>query len=470
MISENRAKKAKANQDHGRYREIYQKALKLAIPMMIQGGIANAVILVDNLMAGSLGTESITGISISSQLLFVFNLAVFGGLSGPGIYGAQYYGRRDKDGFAQVFRLKIWIALIITLAGLIIFFYKGDFLIRLYLTSTEGNIDKQATLQYGLDYLNIMLAGLVPFSLVQVYAQSFREMNKSLPPMAAGIISVIVDVVFNYLLIYGKLGFPQMGVKGAALATVLARIVELLSILAVKRFTDKFVFMKGIYRSFSVSASIVKTIIPKGLPIFINEFLWSAGLAALIQCYSRRGLAVVAGLNISNVLCNLFNVVFVNLGAAVGIIEGQFLGASDFERAKDSAEKLTWFCGGICIILAIILIGLSPFFPRAYNTSSEVRQLAAWFIVITAVFFPVQGILNAQYFIIRSGGKTIITFVFDSVFSWFVSVPLAYILCCYSSLPILMIVTLIQTADLFKVFIGFILLKKGVWITNLVAK
>ena len=115
-------------------KEIYKKALRLAIPMMIQSGIANAVVLVDNLMVGSLGTESISGVSIAGQLLFVFNLAVFGGLSGPAIYGAQYYGNGDKEGFQQVFRLKLWIGMIVTLGGILVFLTKGDALIRLYLT------------------------------------------------------------------------------------------------------------------------------------------------------------------------------------------------------------------------------------------------------------------------------------------------------------------------------------------------
>ena len=191
-------------------------------------------------------------------------------------------------------------------------------------------------------------------------------------------------------------------------------------------------------------------------------------MAALTQCYSTRGLEVVAGLNISNAICNLLNVVFVALGSAVGILIGQTLGASEYERAKKDSFSLMWFTGGVCLLLAAILISVSGVFPKAYDTTQEVRNYGRWFITITAAFFPVQGFLNALYFTLRSGGKTMITFLFDSVFTWCVPLPTALILCHFTSLPILGIYAIVQAADILKVVIGYILIQKGVWISNLV--
>ena len=450
---------------------LYKRALLLAVPMMIQSGISSAVVLVDNLMVGSLGTESISGVSIAGQLLFVFNLSIFGGLSGPGIYGTQYYGNGDKEGFRQVFRLKLWIAMLCTLLGFIIFIFGGEFLIRLYLTGSGGAFDPDLTLKQGLDYLHIMMAGFIPFALAQVYAGSFREINESVLPMAAGLLSVAVDILFNYLLIYGKFGFPRLEVKGAALATVLARVVEFLVIAGARRLKIRqYPFLEGVYATILIPIrnSKMREIIRKGIPIFINEFLWAGGMAALTQCYSVKGLAVVAAFNIANVICNLLNVIYVNLGVAIGIIEGQYLGASQFEEAQDSAQKLTWFTGAFCLILTLALILISGIFPRAYNTTADVRNLAMKFIIITAAFMPVQGLLNSLYFIVRSGGKTLITFLFDSVFTWLVQIPLAFVLCNYSGLSILTALIIVQAADILKVAIGYVLVKRGVWITNLV--
>ena len=450
-----------------RERSVYKKALTLAVPMMIQNGITNAVSLVDNLIVGSLGTESLTAVSIVGQLIFVFFLAVFGGLSGPGIYGAQYFGQGNKKGFQNVFRLKLWITAVIVLVGMTVFVAGGEQLIGLYLHGSSQGMDAAGTLEQGRDYLHIMLFGLIPFAFTQIYAGSLREMGESMKPMVAGIVSVFVDIIFNYLLIYGKFGFPRLEVQGAAIATVMARFVEMLVVVVWTHASiRRYEFLRGIYSTILLPLHEAKIMIMKGFPIFLNEFLWAGGMAALTQCYSMKGLQVIAGLNISNAICNLLNVVFVAMGNAVGIIIGQHLGASEFE--KRSAGKIQWFTAGLCLILTVILAACSMVFPSLYDTTEEVRHLGQWFIIITAVFFPIQGVLNVFYFTLRSGGKTVITFLFDSVFTWVVSVSLAFALCSYTALPVLAVYALVQSADLVKVVAGHILVKKGVWITNLV--
>ena len=450
---------------------IYKKALYLAVPMMIQNGITNAVSLVDNLMVGSLGTEKMTAVSIAGHLFFVFFLAVFGGLSGPGIYSAQYFGQGNKEGYQKIFRLKVWITALLTVVGVIVFLVGGEWLIGLYLKGSGGNLDAGLTLESALSYLHIMLIGLVPFAITQIYAGSLREMGESMKPMLAGLVSVVVDIVFNYFLIYGKFGFPRLEVKGAAIATVMARFAEMFVVIIWTHVEiEKYSFLKNVYRTLRISLQEMMPVIIKGLPIFFNEFLWAGGMAVLTQCYSMKGLEVIAGLNISNAICNLLNVVFIAMGNAVGIIMGQFLGASKFEEAKKNANKLMWFTAMLCVGLTVILIILSGVFPRAYNTTDEIRNLGRWFIIITAAFFPLQGFLNVLYFTLRSGGKTVITFLFDSVFTWVVSVSLAFILCRFTALPVLIVYLFVQCADIIKVCVGYVLVRKGIWVTNLVTQ
>lgn len=450
-------------------RDVYKKALLLAVPMMIQNGITNAVGLVDNVMVGSLGTESMTAVSIVVQLIFVFNLSVFGGLSGPGIYGAQYYGQGNQEGVRNVFRIKLWIGAFCMLVGTLVFATLDTALIGLYLHGNDAGIDSALTVTYAKQYLQIMIFNIFPFVITQVYAGSLRETGESFKPMIAGVCSVIVDIVLNYILIYGKFGFPRLEVRGAAVATVAARVVEMAIIIiwahAQKR---KHTFLQGVYRTLKVPVSMVKEILKKSIPIYFNEFLWAGGIAALTQCYSLRGLSVVAGMNISNALCNLLNVVFVAMGNAVGILSGQLLGAGKYKEAKANSMSLMWFTGGLCVLLTIMLVSISGVFPLLYDTSDEVRKLGGSFIVITALFFPVQGCLNALYFTLRSGGKTFVTFLFDSVYSWVVTVPIAWLLCNLTSLPILTIYAIVQSADIIKLLVGYVLIQKGIWITNLV--
>lgn len=448
---------------------IYRRAMALAVPMMIQNGITNMVGLVDSVMVGSLGTEAMTAVSIIGQLIFVFNLGIFGGISGPGIYAAQFYGQGNTEGFRSAFRMKRFICLFFLIVGVLAFVFGDEFLIGLYLKGESESIDAALTMQTAQEYLKIMLFGLLPFVITQIYASSLRESGDSIKPMTAGIVSVVVDIVFNYLLIFGKFGFPELGVKGAAIATVLARIVEMLVVVIWSNIRkDKHEFLQGLYKTFLVPKELSIKMLKKGFPIFFNEFLWAGGLAVLTQTYSIRGLEIVAGLNISNALCNLLNVVFVALGNAVGILIGQTLGAGEYDRAKKDSFGLMKFTGGICLILTAALISVSHIFPMVYDTTDEVRSLGSSFIIITAVYFPVQGYLNAMYFTLRSGGKTFITFLFDSVFTWVFTVPLAVILCNFTSLPILAVYAVVNSADIIKVMIGYILIRKGIWISSIV--
>ena len=449
-------------------RQILKKALILAVPMMIQNGITNAVGLVDHIMVGSLGTEAMTAVSIVGQLLFVYSLALFGGLSGPGIYTAQFYGQGNTEGVRASTRMKAIIAAVCTAVGISVLLLGETPLINLYLHGESADIDAALTLAHAKDYLRIMLLGLPAMAVTNIYSSSLRETGDSVKPMAAGIVSVVADILFNYLLIYGSLGFPQLGVKGAATASVIARYLEMLTILIwVYARRRNHPFIHGLWKTLRVPRDIRRRILIKSIPIFLNEFLWAAAVAAITQCFSTRGLEVVAGINISNVLCNLLNVVFISLGSAVGILVGQLLGAGEFERAKKESFTLTWFSTLLCAGLTGVLIALSGAFPRLYSTTDEVRELASSFIVITALFFPVQGALNVIYFTLRSGGRTLVTLGFDSVFSWGIPLPLSLILCLFTDLPILTVYTIVQATDILKIIIGALMIRKGIWITNL---
>lgn len=451
-------------------KSIYKRVLYIAIPMMLQSGITNAVGLVDNLMVGSLGTETMTAVSIVGQLMFVFNLAIFGGLSGPAIFGAQYYGQGNKEGFRNIFRLKVWIALGITLLGIAVFLLGNHHLIELYLQGSDDGFDKALTISSALKYMYIMLWGLLPFAVTQIYSGSLRESGESISPMVAGIVSVVVDIVLNYLLIFGKLGLPKMGVAGAALATAIARFAEMAVVVLWTHLGSKNEYMKKLYKTLKIPMRKMKNIIIKSLPIFLNEFLWAAGMAALTQCYSMRGLTIVAALNICNSINNLVNVVIISTGHSVGIVIGQLLGASEFDTARKYSLKLMRFAAIMCTFVGLILVALSFVIPRFFNTTDEVRHLGQMFIIITACYYPLQAYLNALYFTLRAGGKTVITFLFDSVYTWVIPVTVAFCLCKFSPLTIVWIYVIVLGLDFIKTSIGYVLIRSGIWVNNLVTE
>ena len=345
-------------------RKFYAMVLGVAVPIMVQNGITNFVSLLDNIMVGRVGTEQMSGIAIVNQLLLVFNLAIFGAISGAGIFGAQFYGCRNHKGVQQTFRFKLYICAVLLLAGIALLLVKGDSLILLYLHGEENQAALNATLGYGREYLLVMLTGLLPFAIEEIYSSTLRECGETKLPMTAGIIAVCVNLIFNYLLIYGKFGFPELGVVGAAVATVLSRYVQAVVVIVwTHTHTSRMPFAEGAYRELRIPAQLTENIMKKGMPLMLNEILWAAGIAILNQCYSMRGLEAVAAINISGVISNLFNVVFMAMGSAISIIVGQLLGAGKMEEAKDTDTKLIAFSVLSCFVMGGIMLLLSPLFP-----------------------------------------------------------------------------------------------------------
>ena len=447
----------------------YMMVLGIAVPIMIQNGITNFVNLLDNIMVGRLGTEQMSGVSIVNQLMFVYNICIFGGVSGAGIFTAQYFGQKDDEGIRYTFRFKLWITMALTIGAILLFVFFDDTLISLYLKGNSDGGDLLATLAYGKQYLRVMVFSLPAFMVLQVYASTLRECGETVVPMKAGMTAVFVNLVFNYFLIYGKFGFPELGVVGAAVATTMSRYIEVaIVILWTHKHSEIHTFVNRLYSTMTLPFATAKKIFIKGMPLIVNEALWSAGMAMLTQCYSVRGLNVVAGLNIANTVNNVFNVVFLALGNSVAIVVGQLLGAGKMEEARDKDNKMIAFSVMSCVGVAVVMICLSPVFPLLYNTTDAVRHQATAFMIAQAIFMPQAAFIHATYFTLRSGGKTIVTFFFDCVFLWVVNVPVVFLLSRFTGMQAHYIYVCCQIADWIKCVIGFILVKKGVWIENIV--
>lgn len=448
-------------------KDFYKHVLAVAIPIAIQNGITNLVGMLDNIMIGRVGTLPMSGVSVVNQLLFVFYLCIFGGLSGIGIFTAQFYGGGDEKGVRYTFRFKVLTSLLLSAAGILVFLAAGPKLISLYLTADEAGEAASLILAHGEGYLGVMLFGLVPFALSQAYAGTLRECGETIVPMAASITAVFVNLVFNYILIFGKFGAPAMGVLGAAVATVISRVVELLVVLLyVHTHGEKHPFIRGAFRSFHIPGKLVRQMILRGTPLLLNETLWAGGMAALSACYASLSVEVIPAQNIASTIANVFNISFIAMGSAIAIILGQELGAGK-PTVREDADRLTVFSVIICVVAGGLLALCAPFFPRIYNTEESVRSLATGVILLQSLFLPLYGFANAEYFILRSGGKTFITFLFDSCFVWAVSVPGAFALVHFTGLPFLGVYTIVNLFDLIKCTIGFIMVKRGIWVNNL---
>ena len=451
-------------------RAFYKTLITVALPIMLQNGITELVSLLDNVMIGHTGTEEYNAVVIVNQLVFVYMVCVFGALAGAGIFSAQFYGNRDDEGVRNAFRFKLYAAGAVVLVGALVFGFGGEQLISLYLHDANDGADLALVTQYGLEYLHIIMICMIPHALSMVYASTLRETGKTVPPMIAGSVALLVNLAGNYLLIFGNLGFPEMGVRGAALATAFARFVEF-GILLVYTHANKKKnpFAKGLYRTLLVPRALIGQITVKGLPLLFNEVLWSSGMAVLAQCYSVRGSAAVGAYGITSTMSNMFGIAMMALGNAVAIIVGQKLGSGDIEGAKLADSRLIFTSTAACAVIGGTMALTAPLFPQMFSEVSEQsRELAVDMIRIAGLMLPCNAFAHSTYFTLRSGGRSLFVFAFDSGFMWLICVPVAFILGHLTSIPLVPMYAIVLSLELIKCVLGFFFVKSGFWAKNLI--
>ena len=459
----------------------YRSVLIILLPLVVQQGITSAVNLLDNLMVGSLGEESLSAVSVVNQILMVFNLTIFGGLSGVSIFGAQFAGKGDLDGMRQSFRAKMYFGIIAVVIGIALLWGFDATFIGIFLEGEADAARRALALSEALDYLHIMLFGLCPFMLVQVYAGSMREMGKTVATMVGSVIAILTNLVLNFLLIFPVremsvfgLTFTMwgagMGVRGAALATVIARFVEMFFVLIYAHaHQHRYTFLNGAYRSGHVSMNLLKKIAVTGTPLMLNEVFWSLGMTFINQCYSTRGMTALAALNITSTAWNLFCIIMFAMGNAVSIMVGQCLGQGDPKAARDTDNKLIFITIVSHIALGGMLAAMAGIIPNWFAVTDEAKHLASQTLVIAGLSLPIHAFLHATYFTIRSGGKTFITFLFDSVYTWCVPAVLAFVLSRYTGASVVTMYFCIQFIDVAKLIIGLFMLRSDFWANDLTA-
>ena len=450
-------------------RAFYRVLLAIVVPVIIQNGISNFVNLLDNLMVGALGDAQMSGVSIANQLIFIFNLTIFGGLAGPGIFGAQFYGAGDIAGLRNTFRIKLLESLALLALAFVALIGFNEPLISIFLQGDGDPAMAQAMLRDSQNYLAVMLFGLPAFALTQCYAGTLREMGETRLPMVASVTAVVTNALFNYLLIFGKLGLPRLEVVGAALATVISRYVELGIVMV---FTHKnharFSFIEGAFKNLRVPAVLTRKVLRMGAPLLVNELLWSIGVSTLTAAYSLCGLTVVSALSITFTIANLFNSVYFSMGTAVSVMIGQDLGAGDFERAKGDVWRLMAFAVAVAATMGLLLTLAAPLIPQAYSgVTEDVRQTAMRLLTVTACAMPLYAYAHCSYFTLRSGGKTVITFLFDSGYTWVISVPLALLMVRVVQADVIVCYAAVEGANLIKCILGYCFIRSGSWIQNL---
>ena len=434
--------------------------LSIALPMMIQNTFTNLIGLVNNITVGRLGTEQLAGVAVANQLVSIYIMCIWGVMSGAEIFGAQFHGKNDMENLRNTFRFMILTGVTVALIAAVLFLSFGEQFVKLYIYSDSEGSDTVMALREGTRYLRMLVISFLSLALNMGYTSILRVNEQNTVPMFSSIAGVLSCLAVNFLLI------PKIGMIGAALATISSRVLEaLINIIWCHTHTDRLQFIKGAFRILRVPKELAKQIFITGLPLTMNETIWQIGVATITQCYSYRGLSTVAAVNIASTVQFLTSVSIFALGAAVGVVMGNLLGSGDRKGAEEASRQLLGFSVVVGIGVAVLLLILCPFVPVLYpNLSSEVHFIAKWLIWGEAFNAVLNSFYNAAYYIIRSGGKTVTTFIFDSGFIWGVSVVAAVVIAYFTTIPIIPFYWIEKALDILKCIIVYILVKKGSWI------
>ena len=448
----------------------YSNIFKVALPIIIQGTIDNLISILDNIMISVLGTKHMVAVAISNQVLLLPFFCFLGVTVGAGVLGSQYFGKKDYDNFKNILRIKILFVLIIYFLMHILLSFYGSDILTLYLKYGNNEIQTNTDiLAYANEYLKYLLWGQIPLALSFCYSTTLRETFHTLIPMGASLIALSINFILNYLLINGNLGFPALGIKGAAIGTIVARSCYLLMmILWIHMNKSKVTYICNLFDNISISFELIKKTIITSFPLMLNEILWLFAIFLQTICYSTKGFEVISALSINNSIVNLFDVINFSLGGTVSIITGKLLGANHIYKGKITAYRIILLSVFIDILVSITFYFVSPLILRIYNLDINVYNLVSKLIFISVIFLPISGFLHLTYFTLRTGGNVIITFLFDSIFATFIVVPITFLLCNFTSYDVVKIAIWINIVHLIRAIIGYNLLRHFNWAKRLV--
>ncbi len=439
--------------------DFIRRVLKLAIPIVLQQMITALILLLEHLKVGQLGELALSAVAISNRYNMIGLFAINGVAVATGVYIAQFYGAGREDRVKESYRFGLLVslamALFIAVPGVLFPDRIGLFFVK-----------DAAIVEPISDYLPIAVLAYIP----QVYSlntqNAMRTLGETRIPLLIGTITVISNAFLNFILIFGYLGLPALGVKGAAIGNFLARIIELLATrLAVAK--RPFAFAGPLRFLFKVPGTVASAILEKAAPLVLNEIGFAAGMALLLKFYGTRGKDVIASMTIMTTTSELFFVLFSGLSVATTIVVGQPLGANDLEKARSNAYRLYKLGILLALVFSAMMFLCSYFIPHFYDVSDLVKEQASFFLKMYSVFYIVYTINGMSYHILRAGGDMRLTMILDSGFLWIINLPVVALCAYLTAWPIYLIFFFGQMTDFFKCFLSAHILAKETWVKNL---
>lgn len=437
----------------------YKEITGIAVPIMAQQFVTSFVNLIDNVMVGGLGQAALTSVTVANRFYMIASSLLFGLCGAAGIYISQNYGAGKHDRCQKLFNINLTWNIVLMALFMSVLFVAPEWTLRLFSKTPE-------IINLGMDYLEYVKYTYIPFGITMAITMAMRAVGLNKIQLKVGTLAVVTNTVLNYIFIYGKLGAPAMGVKGAALATLIARLVEMIIYLVVlARKTHYFhLDLPGLVK---LDFGMMKGIVGKAIPLTANEMLFSLGVTLVFKSYMRIDEMLVAAISVVDTVMNLAFIVFGGLSSAVAIFVGGKLGAGKLDEARDDAKRIIVFGMMIAAVLGSIMFFVAPYIHHLYSLNADAIDALAKMIRVKSILLPIYVINVCTFFILRAGGDTWSTLLFDSVFLWFGQVLISTVLSIYAPIGLVTLYILIESLDLAKMFFAFALLKKGKWVRNL---
>ncbi|KNZ42928.1 MATE family efflux transporter [Acetobacterium bakii] len=441
----------------------YKNLITIGIPIAMQQLVGTALNMIDTVMIGSLREEAIAAVSIANRWFFLYVVCLFGIYSGMSIFTSQYWGVCDIKNIRRILGMALTIGMAVGSFFCLVAVFFPVQLMSLF-------IQDPIVIQYGVEYLQII--GITYFLSAVSFAFTYvsRSVHRTKIPMVASVVALSINTCFNYLLIYGKFGFPELGVQGAALATVLSRIIEIVLML--------FFIYKG-PRQHPLAASVkelvdwdfkrLKEILKKGVPVFVNDSLWALGNTVFYIAFGYLGAASIAAIQIAFILSDGFWAFFIGVGSASSVIVGNEIGRNQFDLAWKLSLRLIKISCVLSIIATVFMILLMKPIGALYNITPETKILLERSIFVIAIYLLPRNInylLNVG--ILRSGGDSKYAMLLDVIMVWGIAVPLAFISVLVWKLPIYWVIAIVYAQELIKILFLIHRYQTKKWLKNII--
>lgn len=445
----------------------YKEVLAIGLPIMAQSLIQNMVSLIDNFMVSGLGDVKMSGVNIAGQILFVFMVLTNAICASGGIFLTQYFGANEKRGMKQALCFKVVIAG----AAFFIYILVSMILPRQVLSlMVVGNTQAELILDQAVQYMFLMGFVGIPMVVSSILGSSLREIGQVKAPLVISVAATVLNTFFNWVFIYGNLGAPRLEVKGAAIATIIARVIEM-GIYVVYVIKKKPPFLIQIKEFTGIDWKLFREMLKKSGMIIFSEMLWVVSETITTALYNGRGGAdVVSGMSSSFAIANLYFVAFSGVYTATSVIIGKLLGEGRLAEAK---QKKTWLFSGswvFGVFMTFFGLATTMLIPIVFGSLSLASQaICRNMVIFMAFFMPLWVFNNTEFAVSRAGGDTEMGMLIDGVGAC-ITVPGTFMLAFLTPIGPVEMYLFVKSVDILKVIAAYVWLKKERWVKNLTVK